>query len=83
MYHPEVFEIYCTTEKEVRRKRFEERNESGLRHAGHQDHTNYLSKDDEEPTDKFAPIDIGLLRKIDTTRDHIDIDELVTWIKNN
>jgi len=83
LYHPEVFEIYCTTEKEVRRKRFEERNESGLRHAGHQDHTNYLSEDDEEPTNKFAPINIGLLKKIDTTHDHTDIDELIDWIKND
>ena len=81
LYNPEVFEIYCTTAKDVRRKRFQDRNESGARHVGHSDHANYLSENDEEPIEKFAPINLGKLIEIDTTYGAVDISALVEQIK--
>lgn len=62
-----VYEIYCFTDATTRRNRYKERNESGNRHIGHVDHLNYLSDSDPEPTEKYAPLDVGALTKIDTT----------------
>lgn len=81
-YEPEIYEVYCTTEKDARRKRFEDRNQSGKRHAGHLDHVNYLSYNQPEPTEKYAPIGLGELKRMDTTFQQIDINSLVAWIKD-
>jgi len=62
-----IHEIYCFTDKDTRRKRYMERNETGNRHPGHVDHLNYLSNKDPEPTEKYGPLNIGKLVKIDTT----------------
>lgn len=82
-YKPEVYEIYCITEKNIRRKRFEDRNKSGERHAGHLDHVNYLSENDPEPLKRYSPIALGELMKIDTTHLQVDINSLVKWIEKS
>jgi len=66
-HHPGVLEIYCFTEKEIRRARFEERNKSGNRHKGHVDTVNYLSESDSEPLDTYAPLMVGDFYQVDTT----------------
>lgn len=76
-YKPDIFEIYCRTEKDIRRKRFVARNESGLRHIGHSDHSNYLTDEEPEPLEKYGPINIGKLIEVDTTLGYIDLDRLV------
>lgn len=73
-----IFEIYCCSDKETRRKRYKERNESGSRHKGHVDHLNYLSDSDPEPIEKYGPLDIGHLIRIDTTNFSIvNIDKII------
>ena len=67
--HPaHVIEVYCQTEKDERRRRFMERNESGDRHQGHIDAANYIGPDDPEPYDDYAPLEVGEVIKVDTTR---------------
>lgn len=83
-YHPNVIEIYCTTEQTVRRKRFMKRNQSGDRHIGHLDHTNYLKDDDDEPIEKFSALklSVGEYIEIDTTQpDTISIEKVINSIK--
>lgn len=75
-YQPDVFEVYCTTNKDVRRQRFIDRNESGERHKGHVDEANYPSDSDAEPLEKYAPVGIGELIILDTSHRHIDINDL-------
>ena len=82
-YKPEVYEIYCTTEKDIRRKRFEDRNKLGERHAGHFDHVNYLNENEPEPLEKYSAIELGKLIEIDTTYQQVDINSLVKWIKSS
>jgi predicted kinase len=82
-HQPEVVEIYCTTEKRVRRKRFEDRNKSGERHKGHFDHVNYLNENDAEPLEKYMPIALGETLKIDTTLVQVDINSLVKRINSS
>jgi predicted kinase len=85
-YHPLVTEIYCTTERTVRRKRFMERNQSGKRHAGHLDHTNYLADTDEEPIEKYSPLKFSAAQyiEIDTTDPRsVDIDTLATRLASS
>ena len=85
-YHPLVTEIYCTTEQTVRRKRFMERNQSGKRHAGHLDHTNYLADTDEESTEKFSPLKFPAAQyiELDTTDPQsIDIDTLISRLASS
>jgi len=67
-HHPGILEIYCFTEKGVRRARFEERNKSGNRHKGHVDTVNYLSESDPEPLDVYAPLMVGDCYRVDTTK---------------
>lgn len=84
-YAPEVTEIYCGTEQTVRRQRFMERNQSGNRHVGHMDHVNYLSESEDEPTGKFAPLElqVGKYIHIDTTApDNAGITEIVSRIES-
>ncbi len=59
-------EIYCTVDGHERRRRFIERNESGARHPGHVDATNYDASSEETDKRTYAPLDIGKLIKIDT-----------------
>ena len=60
-------EIYCKTSSEVRRKRFIERNESGSRHQGHLDSTNYTKEDEKVLLERYAPLRVGILIEVDTT----------------
>lgn len=77
-YKPDVFEIYCHTDKEIRRGRFVERNESGQRHAGHYDTDNYILKGDAEPIEKYDTLNVGKLIKIDTSDfTKIKIEDLI------
>jgi predicted kinase len=62
-----VIEVYCQTDKAVRRQRFTDRNDSGNRHQGHVDAANILGPDDPEPYDVYAPLEVGALIKVDTT----------------
>lgn len=75
-YGPEVFEIYCAANKDIRRSRFISRNEMGKRHAGHVDADNYPKPADDEPLEKYAPINIGKRIDINTSDSIIDIDNL-------
>lgn len=81
-YHPEVYEIYCTTDKIVRRQRFIARNESGNRHAGHVDEVNYPTDDEPEPLEKYAPLELGTLITVDSSRTKVDIDDLAKKISS-
>lgn len=76
-----LIEIHCTTSKEIRRKRFIERNESGDRHPGHVDHLNYLTDKDNEPREKHAPLNLGKLIIVDTSDfKRLDIEDIVKEI---
>lgn len=66
-HRPDVLEIYCYTSPSVRKQRFIARNESGDRHKGHADHENYEQNAGPEPTDKYAPLELGYFLRIDTT----------------
>lgn len=66
-YPTQVIEVYCSTDKDVRRKRVVTRNEGGDRHQGHVEAMNYLGPDDPEPYDDYAPLEVGELIKVDTT----------------
>jgi len=66
-YHPIVIEVYCSASQEIRRQRFINRAESGQRHVGHVDHTNFLKDIDPEPLDTYAPIGVGRLLTVDTS----------------
>lgn len=66
-YPAHVIEIYCQTDRDERRRRVIERNETGDRHQGHVEAMNYLGPEDPEPYDDYAPLDVGDLIKVDTT----------------
>lgn len=66
-YPATVIEVYCFTDKEERRKRVKDRNESGDRHQGHVDALTYLQPDEPEPYEEYAPLNVGELIKVDTT----------------
>lgn len=72
-YDVPVIEFYCRADKDVRRARFIERNESGNRHAGHVDSLNYIMGDEDQLLDKYAPLGIGETHILDTT-DPLGID---------
>lgn len=80
-YNADVFEIYCFTQKKIRRQRFEARNKSGERHIGHNDHVNYLSNDEDEPIEKYSAIGLGKQIRLDTTLTQINVDSLIKEIK--
>lgn len=80
-YKPDVFELYCHTDKDLRRGRFVERNISGQRHVGHYDADNYLSNDDAEPTEKYRSLNVGKLIKIDTSDfSNISVEEMIEYL---
>lgn len=60
-------QIYCEIEPGERRRRFIARNESGERHPGHVDAMNYDASDEKADNEKYAPLDVGELWKVDTT----------------
>ncbi len=68
-YKPSVLEVYCTTDPAIRKQRFVSRNETGERHQGHFDQENYAAKLGPEPYEKYSPIEIGPVLRIDTTED--------------
>lgn len=72
-YSPNYFEIFCTTDEAVRRKRFVERAGTKDRHAAHMD---YLAKDVASdaitPADRYMPLALGEVMHLDTTN---NIDE--------
>lgn len=74
-HSPDVLEVYCYTSPAVRKQRFVVRNESGNRHAGHSDHENYQENTGPEPLDKYAPLELGHMLRIDTTN-ILDIKEI-------
>lgn len=79
-FDPDVFEIYCSVDQEIRRARFIERNESGSRHKGHVDAENYPAPGEPDPVEKYAPIRIGTLIEVVTSHKRIDIDQLASRI---
>lgn len=81
-HKPNVLEVHCSTDPDVRRKRLIERNENGDRHAGHVDTVNYPTDDDVEPLEKYAVLDIGKTLMLDTTDSKLgDIGEIVGTIE--
>ena len=81
-YSPTIVEILCTTDADVRRARFIERNECGDRHTGHVDKDNYPNQGDPEPLEKYAPLNIGTTITIDATDTHeVNFGEIVDTIK--
>lgn len=83
--HPaHVIEVYCFTEAMVRRERFQRRNESGERHQGHIDGTDltHLRDDDPEPLETYAPLELGKVIRVDTTRfDDQGYEQLLAELK--
>ena len=79
-YELEIVEIYCTTEKNIRRQRFIDRNESGKRHAGHVDTVNYPPSGAAEPLQKSRPIGVGKTIMLDTSHGPINIDDLASKV---
>lgn len=75
LYHPQVIEIYCSADPEIRKQRFIDRNESGERHPGHVDHENYAANAGSDFLTRYAPIEISKVVRIDTTT-YVDIEEL-------
>ncbi|HEU5187976.1 MAG TPA: AAA family ATPase [Candidatus Saccharimonadales bacterium] len=75
--HPsvEIIEIYCHTNPALRVQRFIERNESGQRHKGHNDHVHYSKHD--ILLERHDPIGIGTVVHVDTTTpENINYPEL-------
>jgi predicted kinase len=68
-YNATCLEVYCTADREVRIKRFMDRNENGDRHPGHVDHFNYaeLMNAADQDTVKYEPLEIGDYVEVDTT----------------
>lgn len=64
-YDLEILEIYVVADEEVRRQRFIDRNESGERHPGHVDATNYETT--EGLAEKYAPLHLGEYLEANTT----------------
>lgn len=60
-------EIYCDIDREERKRRFIQRNETGQRHPGHLDATTYDEVDSDAHDETYAPLEIGELHRIDTT----------------
>jgi len=60
-------ELYCYTNQDERHRRFVARNESGERHPGHIDAANYNASSEAQDADRYAPLEIGDMWKIDTT----------------
>lgn len=77
-------EVNCKTQHSVRVERFKERNESGNRHPGHVDHTNYYNTDMGQPKDEKTSLDLGgKFFDLDTTDfKSIDYDKLFSAIKS-
>lgn len=77
-----TIEINCQAEHSIREKRYKERNESGNRHPGHVDHTNYqnIANQKEESTS----LNIGdKLFELDTTDfNNVDYNKLFVAIKS-
>jgi len=61
-----MLELYCTTDREVRSKRFIERYQSGDRHPGHVD-TVQTDRTPDELDSIYAPLNIGTCITVDTT----------------
>jgi predicted kinase len=81
-YDVNVAEVYCSCDPAVRRKRFVDRNESGSRHVGHMDKDNYPKPEDEEPLEKYAPLNVGTFIEHDTTRgDNAVIQETLSKLR--
>lgn len=72
---PQIIEIYCSVDLEIRKQRFIDRNESGERHPGHVDHENYAANAGTDFTAKYAPIEISKVIHVDTTH-YVDIEVL-------
>jgi predicted kinase len=76
----EVLELYCQMSPEIRRQRFDDRIANGDRHTGHIDGTNSFS--DAELAEKYAPLNIGKVLYVDTTKfDEEQYAELLTHIR--
>ena len=77
-------EINCKTDAHVRAERFKKRNESGNRHSGHVDHTNYQDTEMGKPKDEKTSLNIGgKFFELDTTDfKSVDYDKLFKAIKS-
>jgi cytidylate kinase len=80
-YNPDIIEIYLMTKQDTRRQRFIDRNESGVRHVGHVDQANYLKENEAEPYEKYEPLNLGKLIKIDTTNSPVNLGQLINEIQ--
>lgn len=60
-------EVYCKANSDVRRKRFIDRSESGVRHKGHVDSLSIIEEEESELLERYAPLRLGTLIEIDTT----------------
>lgn len=83
--HPvRILEIYCQTEKDIRRERFRLRGDSGQRHPGHFDYTLYsdLEPHVPEPIEVYAPMGIGKVINVDTTNfGNVEYKQLLRQVK--
>lgn len=80
-YDPGLMQIYVTADADVRKQRFADRVNTGLRHEGHRD---FERKDvfHDETDSRYRPIAIQHTISIDTTNfDNVDYDGLLKAIK--
>lgn len=75
-----VTEVYCTTDKNIRRNRFKARQESGDRHLGHVDSLNYLSDNEPEPLEKYRPIELAGSNFIHIDTTDVSLDDTLEMI---
>ena len=82
-YRARFVEVYCYTEKEVRRQRYWERDQSSERHVGHKHGAYYLQPEEPEPLDRYGALALGELVEVDTTKSSESIlDEIVQRIRS-
>ena len=77
-YSFELCQVFCTTDNEIRKQRFIERNESGECHPGHFDRANY----DSEASDELLPLDCSS-RLVEVNTDNfknVDVDKIVRQV---
>lgn len=68
-YGIRFFQVFCNAPREILLKRFESRVESGERHPGHVDGTNYDIFEPENLAKSFTPLDVeGELIVVDSTK---------------
>jgi len=82
-HKPLVLEIYCITDSVVRRQRYKQRSDSGNRHSVHVNVEEHLLISEPKLNEKYAPLNVGKIIKVDTTElSKINFSEVLSQVKN-